>query len=70
MTEENDKKNETDGKNIAGKIYTPNDYKSHSESSQGLAVTHEQVSDTFTEGTIDGEVDNIKIRNRLKDETT
>lgn len=31
--------------------------------STGLAITHEQVSDTFTEGTIDGEIDEVDEMN-------
>ncbi|MGV3464043.1 MAG: YozQ family protein [Heyndrickxia sp.] len=32
-----------EGTIIAEKSYTPNDYKSNSEPSKGLAMTHEQV---------------------------
>jgi hypothetical protein len=45
---------------IAEHSYQPEDYYSSNEVDQGLATTHEQVSDTFVEGTIDGEIDNIR----------
>lgn len=45
--------------NIAGKMYHPNDYKSHSETSKGFAMTHEQVNDTLVEGTIDGVIEDV-----------
>lgn len=39
--------------NVSTKSYQPSQYNSKNESEKGLALTHEQVSDTFTEGTID-----------------
>ncbi|HZG59964.1 MAG TPA: YozQ family protein [Anoxybacillus sp.] len=44
---------------IAGKHYDPSDYKSNSALSSGLAVTHEQVSDTYVEGTVDAVIDDL-----------
>ncbi|WP_280770434.1 YozQ family protein [Salipaludibacillus daqingensis] len=41
------------------------DYKKTDEQSKGLAVTHEQVSDTFTKGTIDGKVDQVDEEGNL-----
>lgn len=41
------------------KQYEPSDYKSESEESKGLAMTHEQVSDTYVEGTVDGVIDDV-----------
>lgn len=38
---------------IAGKIYDTSDYQQTNNPSQGLAVTHEQASDSYNEGTID-----------------
>lgn len=38
---------------IAGKVYGTSDYQQINNQSQGLAVTHEQASDSYTEGTID-----------------
>lgn len=42
---------------VAGKNYQPSDYEKHSTISQGLAITHEQVSDDYMEGTNDGKID-------------
>lgn len=42
---------------VADKTYEPSDYQSQEEVSQGLAVTHEQVSDDYMEGTNDGKID-------------
>ncbi len=39
--------------NVSTKTYQPSHYKSNNDSEKGLALTHEQVSDTFTEGTIE-----------------
>jgi hypothetical protein len=44
---------------VAEKNYEPSDYQDASPLSTGLAVTHEQVSDTLTEGTIDGKIDDL-----------
>lgn len=38
---------------IAEKNFEPSNYKSVNDLEQGLAITHEQVNDTLTEGTID-----------------
>ncbi|MDM5337474.1 YozQ family protein [Fictibacillus enclensis] len=40
--------------------YEPSDYSSQSETDQGLAITHEQVSDDYMEGTIDGVMENVE----------
>lgn len=56
---ENEKKQKKSAR-LAEKNYGPNDYKKDSRLSSGLAMTHEQVSDTLTEGTIDGEIDDVK----------
>ncbi|MDN4525876.1 YozQ family protein [Fictibacillus fluitans] len=45
---------------IAEKNYDPSDYSSQSETEQGLAITHEQVSDDYAEGTIDGVIENVE----------
>ncbi|MGP4077974.1 YozQ family protein [Halobacillus sp. K22] len=51
---------------IAERSYEPADYEKNDETSQGLAVTHEQVSDTMTEGTIDGNIDEVDQDGNLK----
>lgn len=45
---------------VAENSFDPSDYSSSKEVDKGLAITHEQVSDTFTEGTIDAEIDNLE----------
>lgn len=47
-------------RSVAGKTYEPSDYKGNSQLEVGLAMTHEQASDTLTEGTIDGNIDNLQ----------
>ncbi|RAK18412.1 uncharacterized protein DUF4025 [Anoxybacillus vitaminiphilus] len=54
-------KNNHENLKVAGKHYDPSDYKSHSVLSSGLAVTHEQVSDAYVEGTVDAVIDNPEI---------
>ncbi|SFF91095.1 Protein of unknown function [Halobacillus alkaliphilus] len=44
---------------IAERNYEQADYEKTDEASQGLSVTHEQVSDTMTEGSIDGNIDQL-----------
>ncbi|QXE02366.1 YozQ family protein [Terribacillus sp. DMT04] len=51
---------------VAEKQYDPSDYGATSEIDQGTAVTHEQVTDTYTEGTIDGHIDNVTKDGSLK----
>ncbi|HWO75677.1 MAG TPA: YozQ family protein [Bacillus sp. (in: firmicutes)] len=47
------------GKEIAGKIFDVQDYDKKDETSAGLAMTHEQATDDYTEGTIDGKMENV-----------
>ncbi|WP_261129791.1 YozQ family protein [Bacillus sp. Marseille-Q3570] len=54
------KKDFKDSSKIAEKNYQPSDYEKNSDLSSGLAITHEQTSDTMVEGTIDGDIDNEK----------
>ncbi|MCP8618130.1 YozQ family protein [Salirhabdus salicampi] len=44
-------------KSVADKYYEPEDYKRNDQLSSGIAETHEQTSDTLTEGTIDGKIE-------------
>ncbi|WP_225435312.1 YozQ family protein [Bacillus aerolatus] len=46
-------------KTPAGKTFQFDHYEQSGEIEKGLAVTHEQVSDSYTEGTIDGEIDEL-----------
>ncbi|HEY4552020.1 MAG TPA: YozQ family protein [Bacillaceae bacterium] len=45
---------------IGGRTYHPSDSKDGSVLSSGLAMTHEQVSDAYVEGTIDGKLEDVK----------
>ena len=47
------------GKNVAGRIFDVQDYDKKDEISAGLAMTHEQATDDYTEGTIDGRMENV-----------
>ncbi|MGO4889341.1 YozQ family protein [Anaerobacillus sp. MEB173] len=42
---------------VAEHAFHPSDYESSLEVEQGLATTHEQVSDTLMEGTIDAKIE-------------
>lgn len=48
---------------ISDKQYDPADYQKNDSLSQSFAVTHEQVSDTYTEGTVDGVIENVAGKN-------
>ncbi|QTN00258.1 DUF4025 domain-containing protein [Sediminibacillus dalangtanensis] len=51
---------------VAEKMYDPSDYQKNDQLSKGMAVTHEQVSDDYTEGTIDGAIDEVDDNGNLK----
>jgi hypothetical protein len=52
-------KNNNENLMVAGRNYDPSDYKSNSDLSSGLAMTHEQVSDAYVEGTVDAVIDDL-----------
>lgn len=54
---------QTQSSNISDKQYDPADYKKNDSLSQSFAVTHEQVSDTYTEGTVDGIIEDVAGKN-------
>ncbi|OBA04213.1 hypothetical protein A9D36_10505 [Bacillus subtilis] len=56
-TQTHNKENIDDTTNLAGKSFDPSDYKGATQLEQGLAETHEQVSDDYFEGTIDQNLD-------------
>ncbi|MGF2615913.1 DUF4025 domain-containing protein [Rossellomorea vietnamensis] len=58
-----DKQRKISTTELAGRTYDVSDYKKSDELSQGLAMTHEQASDSLTEGTIDGKIDNLDGKN-------
>ncbi|RXY99795.1 YozQ family protein [Fictibacillus sp. S7] len=57
---EQKKNSKSNSEEVAKKNYEPSDYSSQSETDQGLAITHEQVSDDYMEGTIDGVMENVE----------
>ena len=54
------KENFSTNEKLAEKTYDPSDYVAKDELSRGLAVTHEQVSDAYMEGTVDGVIENYQ----------
>lgn len=54
-----DKNVPKDSTKIAGRIYNVSDYQKNDEVSSGLATTHEQYSDSYTEGEIGAVLDDV-----------
>ena len=54
---------QTENKKLAGKYYDPEYYNSQDQMEQGIAITHEQTSDTLTEGTVDGVIEDVNGKN-------
>jgi len=54
-----DNKKASPKKEVAGSFYHPSYYQEKDTLSSGLATTHEQVSDTFTEGEIGAVIDDV-----------
>lgn len=50
---------EKEVRKMTEKNYQPQDYTSKNEHDAGLATTHEQVSDTYIEGTVEATIDNV-----------
>jgi hypothetical protein len=50
---------ENKGKNLelAGRMYDTSDYRKNDELSNGLAMTHEQASDSYVEGQVGGKIE-------------
>ncbi|WP_134684470.1 YozQ family protein [Brevibacillus migulae] len=51
---------------IAQESYSVSDYASKQPVEQGLAVTHEQVSDDYMEGTNDGKIDEVEGKQNVE----
>ncbi|MCP8969226.1 YozQ family protein [Ectobacillus ponti] len=51
--------NNQQSEKLADRMYDTSDYKKKDNMSQGFATTHEQVSDAYTEGTVDGVMENV-----------
>ncbi|MDQ0254629.1 hypothetical protein J2S74_002008 [Evansella vedderi] len=62
----NNKVTNNDADKIAEKSYEVEGYKSNDDTEHGLAMTHEQVSDAYTEGTIDARIDQMDGNNKVK----
>ncbi|MFS0643403.1 YozQ family protein [Siminovitchia sp. 179-K 8D1 HS] len=58
-----DKKNPDDSLRLAGRQYRNEDYQGRDRLSKGLAIIHEQISDVYMEGTIDGVMDDVDGEN-------
>jgi hypothetical protein len=53
------KNNNEDSKKLAGRYYEAKDYEREDTLSSGLAETHEQVSDTYTEGQVNAVIEDV-----------
>lgn len=53
------KKNADQNTEVAGRIFDPSDYEKKDQLSSGLATTHEQATDTYTEGEIGAVIDDV-----------
>ena len=62
----NEKEVLENAKKVAGKMYNDSDYDSENQLEKGLSITHEQVSDSYMEGTIDGKIDELDNNDELK----
>jgi hypothetical protein len=53
------KKNNDQTTKVAGRMFDPSDYEKKDQLSSGLATTHEQATDTYTEGEIGAVIDDV-----------
>ncbi|MDQ0225440.1 hypothetical protein CHH83_00790 [Bacillus sp. 7586-K] len=61
-----EKKSNENNTKIAGRFYEVEDYNREDSISSGLATTHEQVSDDYMEGTVDGMMqENVHTSERM-----
>jgi hypothetical protein len=51
------KMRESKNTDLAGRVFATADYNRNDELSNGLAVTHEQASDSYTEGEAGGKIE-------------
>ncbi|WP_047980115.1 YozQ family protein [Ornithinibacillus contaminans] len=61
-----DKNEVNKSKEVAEKYYDASGYQSSNEAEKGLAITHEQATDAYTEGTVDGQIDQLDEQGELK----
>jgi hypothetical protein len=64
MTKGNQKKQYA--KSVRDNTFDPSDYDSNLKANEGMAITHEQVSDAYMEGTIDGSMDDVSENGELR----
>lgn len=63
--EKNNKDAMENAKRVADQMYDRSKYDSNDEADQGIAVTHEQVSDAYMEGTFDAKIDEVNEEGKL-----
>ena len=61
----NNKETIENAEKVSGKNYEVSDYKSEEQLNKGLAITHEQVSDGYMEGTVDEKIDEVDQQGNL-----
>jgi hypothetical protein len=54
-------------KEVAEKNFDASGYQSSNETEKGLAITHEQATDAYTEGTVDGKIDKLDEQGEIKE---
>lgn len=52
---------------VAEKYYDASGYQSSNQTEKGLAITHEQATDAYIEGTVDGKIDMLDEQGELKE---
>ncbi|MBC5638347.1 YozQ family protein [Ornithinibacillus sp. BX22] len=61
-----DKKELNKSNDVAEKYFDVSGYQSNNQAEKGMAITHEQATDAYTEGTIDGSIDQLDEQGELK----
>ncbi|WP_010094637.1 YozQ family protein [Ornithinibacillus scapharcae] len=61
-----DKQEQKNSNEVAEKYYDVSGYQSNNQTEKGLAITHEQATDAYTEGTIEAKIDQLDEQGELK----
>lgn len=61
-----DKMNQKESNEVAEKNYDVTGYQSNNQAEKGMAITHEQATDAYTEGTIEAKIDQLDEQGELK----
>lgn len=61
-------KNNAGGRQIAARTFSTEDYMNKDEVSEGLAITHEQVSDSYMGGAIEQKDENKNLKKGFSSE--